>query len=683
MRSTRIILFLIICVPAFLFSQNRKKIDSLLLSFGSAQADTSKINSLNLLSIEFQKVDLDSARLFAKRALSMSVKNNYSSGKGFALNNIGSCYYMQSSLDTALIYYEQALVIREKLGNTKDIGRSLGNIGNIYYARANYDKANEYYSKQLDLAIIANNKIAMADGYGNVANVFMAHGDYGRSLDYNLRSLKIREDLNDTKGMDHSYNNIGGIYFAEGDYKKATEYINRSLQLQMSIGNKKGTADSYHNLGSIYYHLDSLERALEFFNYSLDIVKELGDKMGTANAYDNMGAIYIKTKQPLKAIDYQQKALQIFREVGNQKGEAVALNNLGSDFTEINNYSAAIQNLNASLVISKRIGAKDAIKNSYDYFVLLYKKIKDPKKALANYELSAAYGDSLLNEESANSIAEMQTKFDTEKKEKEIELLQKDKKLKDLALTAGDEKNRTLQTLIYVLLGGILLMGSLVLLVYRQNKQKRKNNELLENTNEELNRQKEITEQKNQLIMDSVDYAQTLIDLRLPTENELKKFFKGSVCLIQAADIIGGCMYALFQTENKIYVAVVDCRTQGIPGAFLALRAQQSFRLIMEDQNEIILSDAFIRFKNDLENNIGIKDPEVVVIEHDLKNKTLAIENAGMNSAQEYSFTVIKNFKEAMGPKVNEEVAAFRMRAEKQMRANSSGSDMILTAFWI
>ena len=646
-------------------------------------ADTSKANSLNQLSLEFQKVSLDSARLFAKRALMLSEKIKYTAGKGFALNNIGSCYYMQSNLDTALTYYEMALAIREKLNNIKDIGRSLGNIGNIYYARADYDKANEYYSKQLAIGIKANNKIAMADGYGNVANIFMAHGDYTKSLDYNLKSLKIREDLNDKKGMDHSYNNIGGIYFAQGDYAKATEYITRSLQLQMSIGNKKGTADSYHNLGSIYFHLDSLEKALEFFNHSLDIVRELGDKMGTANAYDNMGAIYIKTKQPLKAIDYQQKALQIFREVGNQKGEAVALNNLGSDFTEINNFPVAIQNLNASMVISKRIGAKDAIKNTYDYFVILYKKLKDPKKALANYELSAAYGDSLLNEESANSMIEMQTKFDTEKKQKEIEILQKDKKLKELALTAGDEKNRSLQTLLYVLIGGILLMGALVLLVYRENKQKRKNNELLENINKELHKQKEITEQKNQLITDSVDYAQTLIDLRLPTENELKKFFKGSVCIIQAADIIGGCMYALFQTKTKVYVVVVDCRTQGIPGAFLALRAQQSFRQIMEDQKEIILVDAFICFKHELEKNIGIKDPEIVMIEHDLENKKLAIENSGMDSSKENSFTVIKNFKETLSPKANEEVSIFRARAEKQMKINSSGSDLILTAFWI
>ena len=110
-RSSNLIillLFFTLIFPKGLFSQYRKRIDSILLSLEHVVADTTKINSLNQLSIEFQKVNLDSARLFAKRALTLSEKTNYAAGKGFALNNIGSCYYMQSDLDTALSYYEKA-----------------------------------------------------------------------------------------------------------------------------------------------------------------------------------------------------------------------------------------------------------------------------------------------------------------------------------------------------------------------------------------------------------------------------------------------------------------------------------------------------------------------------------------------------------------------------------------------
>jgi tetratricopeptide (TPR) repeat protein len=638
-------LWLCMCAALWLYGQDKRKVDSLRSVITLAANDSVTINAWNDLSFEYQKVDPDSALLLAQKAQALSVKVSYMAGQATALHNIGNVNYFKGEFSTALGFYEKALVLRYRTGNKKDIARTIGNIGNVHFARGDYDKAMIFYQRMFSTGDSIKDAVTLADANGNIANVYMMKGSYDKSLEYNLRSLKIREALNDTRGMEHSYNNIGGIYFNQGNNVKALEYIKKALYLQERIGNKKGMSDSYQNIGSIYYHLKSIDSAFAYFNRSMKITEELGNRSGIAGGYDNFGNIYKENKQYTKAIEYHKKAAALYEEIGDQKGMANAYGNLGGDYTVTGDFPTALLYINKALEIGKRTGAKYYIRNAYDFFAVLYKKMNDPRKALGYEELSTAMGDSLLNEENTRNIAEMQTRFDTEKKEKEIELLQKDSNLKELELSASSEKNRSLQTLIYVLAGGLLLLFALVLLIYRGSGQKKKNNALLTTTNEELNRQKEMTEQKNQLIVDSVDYAQTLIGLRLPTSSAFKKYFSDVVIIDRPADIIGGCMYSLFGDEEDVWIVTIDCATTGIPGAFLALSAQQVCERVMSRKNDAAIEDLFHSLSEELETVMSEKGVHLALVNYRKRTALSSKSGDGMYVQEGNNWITISNHK--------------------------------------
>ena len=567
--------FIFLSLHAFLFSlhaQNRRRIDSLLSLLSACRTDTTRVDLCNNICFEFQKINPDSALLFVNRALDLGKKIGFQKGIGAAIHNSGNIFYFKGEFSKALGFYQDALALREKIGDKKDIARTTGTIGNVHFSQGNYDKALVYYQKMLELGRSISDSATIADAQGNIANVYYGQGHYDRSLEFNLLSLRTRELLNDVAGMEHSYNNIAGIFFSQHNDIKALEYIKRSLALQQNAGNKKGMADSYENIGNIYYHLDSMDRAFDYFNRSLRITEELGNKAGIANAYDNLGSIYRQNKQYAKALELHKKSLAICEEIGDQKGMANALGNLGDDYMMTNDFADAKQCIARSLDIGRKTGAKYYIKNAYDYYVKLYKRLNDPKKALEYYELSSAIGDSLLNEANTRSIAEMQTRFDTEKKEKEISLLQKNKSLQDLELAEKEASNNRMAIITWCMLGLLLFIGAFVFFVVRSTNGKRKLNAALERKNEELLHQKEIVEQKNMLITDSIDYAQTLLHTREPSPGLLDKFFARHSILENASETVNGIAWSAAEENDGIFLMMVDSRTPGIPGSFIALQ---------------------------------------------------------------------------------------------------------------
>ena len=96
------------------------------------------------------------------------------------------------------------------------------------------------------------------------------------------------------------------------------------------------------------------------------------------------------------------------------------LTNIGSMYSKKGNYEKAIEYCKRCLIISKEIGAKEPIKNSYQVLSESYEKMGDIPKAYENYRLYTAIKDSIFNKESNEKLAELQTNFETEQKEKKI-----------------------------------------------------------------------------------------------------------------------------------------------------------------------------------------------------------------------------------------------------------------------
>jgi len=243
--------------------------------------------------------------------------------------------------------------------------------------------------------------------------------------DMYLRSLKMFEEMGDKKGIAKNLNNIGIVYREQGNYDKAIDHYLRSLKIFEESDDKQRIAISLNNLGTVYYEQGNYDKTIDYFLRSLKIDEEAGDKQGIAGSLNNIGEVY--------------------REQGK--------------------YELAIEYVNRSLSIAQEIGFKELIKYTYENLSVIYAKQNRFRQAYEYYQLYSEVKDSILNKESSKQINEMEAKYESEKKEKEIELLKKDQQLK------GSRLN-----MFYVLSGGLTLLfiaAMLLLLIYRKNQKLR------------------------------------------------------------------------------------------------------------------------------------------------------------------------------------------------------------------
>jgi serine phosphatase RsbU (regulator of sigma subunit) len=196
-------------------------------------------------------------------------------------------------------------------------------------------------------------------------------------------------------------------------------------------------------------------------------------------------------------------------------------------------------------------------------------------KAIEYLQLYTNWKDTLYNQENANAIAEMQTKYETEKKDNEYSLLLAEKKLDKAEI----RRKSTMQ--IMLLLGLLIALVVVAYVVYSLN-QKKKTNKILNAQNEEITEQHFIIEEKNKDITDSLNYAQRIQDAILPEESLLNKSHEAFI-YYRPKDIVSGDFYWMKEIGDKIYFSVVDCTGHGVSGAFMSIIGINSLNKIVDD----------------------------------------------------------------------------------------------------
>ncbi|MCK4978842.1 MAG: tetratricopeptide repeat-containing sensor histidine kinase [Candidatus Delongbacteria bacterium] len=246
--------------------------------------------------------------------------------------------------------------------------------------------------------------------------------DYQNSQMYFIKSLKQAEKSNDKKGMSFALNNIGIVLFRLKNYRKALEYYNRSLELKKDTDEIASLSTSYNNIGLIYNNLDDPQRALEYFLKSLSIDKKLDNKAAMSRVFNNIGLSYKNLKDLPRSLKSFEQSYQISKNSGNKKGVTTALANLSIYFLEAGNYSRALTIAKDGISIATLISSKNHLLHFYQILAEAYEKSGSLKKALEYFKKHSELRDDIFSEDSNQKLIEMQTKYETERKEKEFEI---------------------------------------------------------------------------------------------------------------------------------------------------------------------------------------------------------------------------------------------------------------------
>ena len=270
----------------------------------------------------------------------------------------------------------------------------------------------------------------------NLASVYLELANYKEAVKYSYESLQMMEALKNTDGIIPAYSNLGNVYSAQENYPKAIEFYERAIKL--SEKSKKtalnGLASLKSDLAAAYKNDNKPQKALSLYNEALSIFNKENNVFGINNQLVNIGSLYIDLKDFEKAEDFLNRGLKGKNEIGDEQGIAQIYFNLG----ELNRLKGMYPQSNNFYLQSLEIAKENENLNDQLLAVgglaTVDETIGNFKGAFEWQKKYQVYKDSLNNATTYDQINTFQTLYETERRDKEITLLNKEKEVQELRI---------------------------------------------------------------------------------------------------------------------------------------------------------------------------------------------------------------------------------------------------------
>ncbi len=499
--------------------------------------------------------------------------------------------YRNVNIDSAVFYTNKA---KQIYNNLKDVNKAdldtfyfvLNNgIGLNYLQLGKYDSAEVVLNKIKEKAIKLGNKSTLLSTYINLGSLFDAKSDFNKALGFHLKSLKLAEELNKKEEISTAYNNVGLMHYQLGDYDRALFYYEKSLEIKIEIDDKGGVALLYNNIAIIYYFKNDIDKCMEYFKKALKIYENAGNKRRAAMVLSNLGELYLEVGLNKNAINYLEESIKLYENLKDFNNVVSIKKLIGQVYYEGADYKNAGKYYKQALSLSDSIGESKETIDLYSHIATLDSAQGDFKSAFLNILKYNQLNDSIFSLERKKAFDELQTKYETEKKEQQILLNQ--------------EQIKKQKIFNWALVIGILLVIIVAILFIRQNIIRKKANNLLMLKNAEIMQQKEeietqrdeIEAQRDEItaqrdiaaeqrdlithqklaITDSIEYAKRIQNAVLPKNETLSRILNDYFILFKPKDVVSGDFYWVKEVNDLKVMLVADCTGHGVPGGFMSM----------------------------------------------------------------------------------------------------------------
>ncbi|WP_221392987.1 tetratricopeptide repeat protein [Dyadobacter sp. NIV53] len=407
-----------------LFAQSNK-IDSLQKRLKITVADTAKVNLMVDIALEYWAVDPEKTMTYSQEALDLARKIKYVRGEAKSYQGIGIFHWQKNDYQKALANYEQSKKLYEGIEDQSGAARAISNMGMIYGEQGNYSQA--------------------LSNYQQAATIF--------------------QELGDEKRMATTINSMGNVHKNQKNYDEALVSYRQAMNYWIKSGDKKSLAGSYINIASVYSKQKKYDAAITSANKALQLFESFKDLNGQIICQNNLGDIYFQKQDYTEALSRYKKSLEINQQFQSKRLMVTSYNGIGQIYTKQHQHSSAIESFRQAQVLAEQAGIRPALQQSYEGLANVYGEAKDFTKAYQYQRLSGSLKDSIFNAENTSKITNLRVHYESEKKQAEIKLLQKEK---DLGYA-------TRNSMALGLAGGLIVLG---LAFNRQRLGVQKNREL-------------------------------------------------------------------------------------------------------------------------------------------------------------------------------------------------------------
>lgn len=393
------------------------------------------------------------------------------------LYNRASKIMLSHDPSASLSYSGKAMEMAKKMQDQQEIYNSLFLTGRANYYMGNFDRALEIYFRALDDYKNSLSKDDLLELYNSIGTVYSDMHNLEKSIEYYMKSIQITEKLIEESG-DSTYvdsyamslMNLGILFHQMKNVSKAKENFQKALEVFYVRGDStsRNVATILMNASIVYEMSGEHEKALNNFFKIIDISeKQALPPNYVAIAKQNICGAYMKNRKYELSLEYGLEALELLKALKMNHNYAQTLLSVGIAYLETGKPDRALEKLTEAKKIAEDQGYLSVLMASYDFLARYYEKIGNYKKAFETKSEMVPLYDSIYDAETTSRINEIETKYQTEKKEQEIELLEKNAKIQDL-------KIKRQQTFNYALAGIILLIVIAAVLGFGRVKEKQR-----------------------------------------------------------------------------------------------------------------------------------------------------------------------------------------------------------------
>jgi signal transduction histidine kinase len=363
-------------------------------------ADTLLIKKLLEQSKQTQRTDQNQSWQAAQKAYTLSQEAEYKYGMAGALIRIGSILYTNGKLDSSITIIKESYTLYAQMKMAQGAASACLLLGYIYLDKGMKDSAFSALYQALRWNQKANDPIGLAQIYIHLGNLYLDYGNSTLALENFLLAKSISEKNHQSDNLISAWDGLGRYYLASKKYKLGLHY---------------------------FLKVDSACR-------------KLNDIYTVAQNLTNIGVCYESIGNYIKSKGYYQLALKEYTELEMTDQMALGNYNLANIYLTLDQPDSAIPHLNAAVALGRKSNDLVRVMKSYNLLSAAFAKIGNFSLAFNYHQQYSDLNDSVLNNEKVKQIAEMQTKYDAEKKEQQISLLnaQNNSKLaQQKALIAG------------------------------------------------------------------------------------------------------------------------------------------------------------------------------------------------------------------------------------------------------
>lgn len=477
-------LFSNVCVLA------KDNVGILLQKLETAKHDSERVHLLTKLSGRYLHVNPDSSLYYARKAYSIASKYKEPRQLADVYYYLAESSLRSSLLDSAYVYLELEKSLRIAIKDTYNLAFNYRKFGDLYYQKGQLIKATKNYTAAFRLWNLTKKTWDCANVSVDMGNVNYTQRKYDEAIMYYKRATVGYLEKHDTASAQAVQLNIASIYMEQERYDESRQVMKNIKENELNKHPVEVIHVYHSNNLTLSAHFGEFDKAKYFLEKTIYYYQKTESPLVKMNHAMAMTQYYLALKNYKQSIEWGLKLKDIAKETHTLDYERMAFNLLARSYSGSGNFEKAFE------------------------CMVSFDQIKD----------------TIMSSENRRQVTELQSEFESEKKDLENQSLRAESKAKDAELEKSIAESKRQNVMVISFAIGLVLSTVFLYLIYRSLRENKKKNKIIEEQKKEVDRAYLKLDVRNKEVIDSIKYAkriqQTLMSSEKYIDGNLKRLSK-------------------------------------------------------------------------------------------------------------------------------------------------------------